>query len=557
MGSYILALCLMAIYIAPHTMAASIFPAEIKRCHPGETDCIVRTANDLLRTHARKGFPAAFFPVVEPFHLRKVQLSDGHSGSLNLRFALRDVDVVGLSSVKFDRAVGFTPDAATSKFELYGNLPKLTIRSKYNADGRILILPIQGDGDADIGFENVKFSTKFKPAIHPKNGKTYLSVDKLKVLLEPQRMNIKLANLFNGDQALGNHMNQFLNENWSDVWLELQPAVQSTISDILKAILDNMFKEFAYEDFLDFCLKFHCSKLLAVKKLLTESNIVCLGTIPYHHDITIHQIFMSSTTWPTHFHEDLMNKQQMYKCYETYENLTKTVRILASLHATDPKPCKYDDAECVSKLIEYFMHEKSEGDSSINLIEIDPLDVKGIFIKQGSQSPVNIDLEFKNNKLTGLKDAKVQKIKGFGKDLQKKHEIVLIVPKLDLKGNYNVDGRILVLPISGTGTSHITLYNSALKIQFIGTSLEKDGSTYMKIQKFRLDFNPKGMHYKIDNLFNGDKILGDNMNLFLNENWEDIYRELKPSIESAFGKIFFSVIANVFTKYPYNKYFVE
>lgn len=63
----------------------------------------------------------------------------------------------------------------------------MSIHSKYTADGRILILPIQGDGDADIGFEKIKFSVKFKPSIHPKDGKTYLAVDKLKVLLEPQR----------------------------------------------------------------------------------------------------------------------------------------------------------------------------------------------------------------------------------------------------------------------------------------------------------------------------------------------------------------------------------
>lgn len=65
-------------------------------------------------------------------------------------------------------------------------------------------------------------------------------------------MSMKLSNLFNGDQALGNHMNQFLNENWNDVWLELQPAVQSTIADICRGIMDTMFKEFAYEDFLEF-----------------------------------------------------------------------------------------------------------------------------------------------------------------------------------------------------------------------------------------------------------------------------------------------------------------
>ncbi|XP_058976269.1 protein takeout-like [Musca domestica] len=250
MRTFISALCLMAVWI-PFNKAAP-FPAEVKRCHTGDTACIVRTSNELLKTYARKGLPAAFFPVVEPFHLKRVELSDGRSGSLALKLSLRDVDVTGLSAVKFDRAVGFSPDPATSKFELYGDLNKMSIHSKYTADGRILILPIQGDGDADIGFEKIKFSVKFKPSIHPKDGKTYLAVDKLKVLLEPQRMTMKLTNLFNGDQALGAHMNQFLNENWSDVWLELQPSVQDTISSIIRNILDTMFKEFAYQDFLEF-----------------------------------------------------------------------------------------------------------------------------------------------------------------------------------------------------------------------------------------------------------------------------------------------------------------
>lgn len=70
---------------------------------------------------------------------------------------------------------------------MYGDFQKLVIRGKYKADGRILILPIQGEGDAEIIFEKPKFSAKFKPIIRTKNGKTYISVDKLKILLEPQR----------------------------------------------------------------------------------------------------------------------------------------------------------------------------------------------------------------------------------------------------------------------------------------------------------------------------------------------------------------------------------
>ncbi|TMW50174.1 hypothetical protein DOY81_004733 [Sarcophaga bullata] len=202
----------------------------------------------VMHQYATKGYPVAAFPRVEPFQLKEFDISDGRSGSLNLKLNFREVNVLGLSGVKFDRAVGFEADPSTSKFEMYGSFPKVTIRAKYLADGRILILPIRGDGDADIVLENPKFAVKFKPSLYSKNGKTYLLVEKLKVLLEPQKMSIKLTNLFNGDQALGSHMNQFLNENWSDVWTELQPSIHSAIAEIMKSVLAPMFKKFAYED---------------------------------------------------------------------------------------------------------------------------------------------------------------------------------------------------------------------------------------------------------------------------------------------------------------------
>lgn len=82
---------------------------------------------------------------------------------------------------------GFGADPATSKFEMYGSFPKIVLKGKYVADGRILILPIRGDGDAEIVLHNPKFSVKFKPGTQQRNGRTYLSVDKLKVLVEPQK----------------------------------------------------------------------------------------------------------------------------------------------------------------------------------------------------------------------------------------------------------------------------------------------------------------------------------------------------------------------------------
>lgn len=57
------------------------------------------------------------------------------------------------------------------------------------------------------------------------------------------------------------------------------------------------------------------------------------------------------------------------------------------------------------------------------------------------------------------------------------------------------------------------------------------------------------MHF--ENLYKGDKLLGDTTNKFLNENWEDILGELKPVLADAMGKICHGIMGPVFDKFPY------
>ena len=94
-------------------------------------------------------------------------------------------------------------------------------------------------------------------------------------------------------------------------------------------------------------------------------------------------------------------------------------------------------------------------------------------------------------------------------------------------------------------------------MQFEGVPKEKDGEIYMDVSHMKLKIEPERMHFELTNLFNGDKALGDNMNLFLNENWKEIFGELRGSIANAFAQIFKSITDSVFKKYPYAKYFAE
>lgn len=60
-----------------------------------------------------------------------------------------------------------------------------------------------------------------------------------------------------------------------------------------------------------------------------------------------------------------------------------------------------------------------------------------------------------------------------------------------------------------------------------------------------------------ENLFNGDKSLSENMNQFLNQNWNVLLTELKPALTEAMSQILQNVINGPFSKIPYNELFLE
>lgn len=63
------------------------------------------------------------------------------------------------------------------------------------------------------------------------------------------------------------------------------------------------------------------------------------------------------------------------------------------------------------------------------------------------------------------------------------------------------------------------------------------------------------MYINMENLFNGDKLLGDTTNQFLNENWRDIFNELQPAMLRAIGIMNLGVAKPVFDEVPYAELF--
>lgn len=45
---------------------------------------------------------------------------------------------------------GFEKDPKRSKFEIHARLPRIELDAKYKADGKVLILPITGNGKSNL-----------------------------------------------------------------------------------------------------------------------------------------------------------------------------------------------------------------------------------------------------------------------------------------------------------------------------------------------------------------------------------------------------------------------
>lgn len=59
------------------------------------------------------------------------------------------------------------------------------------------------------------------------------------------------------------------------------------------------------------------------------------------------------------------------------------------------------------------------------------------------------------------------------------------------------------------------------------------------------------MYIYLENLFNGDKLMGATTNKLLNNNWRDIFDELRPAMLKAIGAMNLGVAKPVFDKVPY------
>ncbi|CAG9787827.1 unnamed protein product [Diatraea saccharalis] len=125
-----------------------------------------------------------------------------------------------------------------------------TVKGHYVAGGRILILPITGDGQITMKLKNVaiKFTMDYDTE-KDGEGKTHIVPKKYHFDFEVKDgAHFTLTNLFNGNKQLSDAMHTFLNDNWKQISTEFgRPIMASTADSIYKNIII-FFQKMAIDD---------------------------------------------------------------------------------------------------------------------------------------------------------------------------------------------------------------------------------------------------------------------------------------------------------------------
>ncbi|XP_075217824.1 juvenile hormone binding protein 12 [Lycorma delicatula] len=243
------------------------------------------------------------------------------------------------------------------------------------------------------------------------------------------------------------------------------------------------------------------------------------------------------------------------------------------------KRCRQNDAhlnDCLRVAVQDAFNKMMNGLPKLGILSLNPLQVSDILIR--SEGAVSIEkMHFKKVLIHGLKGTKILKYKANLK--QYILETESYTDQLSMEGEYTIAGQILILPISGEGKSNITLIlgDAAVTAQsesdnlffifisaelhtnhtLIGEPVMKDNKLHMILKEYIVSFKPKLVTFNFENLFNGNKRLGDTMNKFMNDNWQIMFNELKGPFQVAFGEVFKEISNRLFSKIPFDNIFIK
>ncbi|CAH1176474.1 unnamed protein product [Phaedon cochleariae] len=218
-----------------------------RKSDPNLNDCAKQHAIDSL-PRILEGDKAYKIPNFLPVLIPLVDVQQGN----DLKFQLKDLHMYGLNTTHIQDLVF---DLDKKHFYVKILIDEALTESRYEVDGKILTLPIKGEGPARINSKNITVEYSFDYQLIKKaDGKQYFDVDNLKtnIICKVGHTHYHFGNLFGGNKVLGDNFNQVLNDNEKELEETAGASNNEIINAIVSTIFNSFFRTISYDEmFLD------------------------------------------------------------------------------------------------------------------------------------------------------------------------------------------------------------------------------------------------------------------------------------------------------------------
>lgn len=117
-----------------------------------------------------------------------MDIVQGGSSPVNIVLNFKRAKFYGTSGATVTSVKGFDREINGKNIEIIAKFPIATLHGDYKIGGRVLVLPIQGQGKANLTLINFDFAIRFLPKMINRGGQKYLQLEKAKSnIINPAR----------------------------------------------------------------------------------------------------------------------------------------------------------------------------------------------------------------------------------------------------------------------------------------------------------------------------------------------------------------------------------
>ncbi|XP_060524232.1 uncharacterized protein LOC132700735 [Cylas formicarius] len=211
---------------------------------------------------------------------------------------------------------------------------------------------------------------------------------------------------------------------------------------------------------------------------------------------------------------------------------------------------KEEFINCSTHSVQILFNEIPKGNKDIGLQVLDPLKVPFVKILQGGGGPVTVNASLTNVTVLGFGHTEItfNSVDPETYDFYTK----LHLPRLRIDGNYDLLGRILVIPLRGKGVCWFDASDLNIDVKSDVIMQKHHGFYFYNVTKVHVQFSIGGLKLHLGNLFEGRKLLEESTNAYLNANWRPVAESLNPILSKTIEDIMVEILQKVFDNIPAN-----